>query len=133
MSPEQPPRFVAAARVTRKTRWWGPFKSTWTTIGRTIYAPVDCYDPLDDHASIQHEMVHVKQWNQHGLWFWMSYLFLPVPIFFAWFRWRWEREAYLVDLKAGSTPEQIVDALASGTYLWPWPKRWMLRWFKEQH
>lgn len=130
---QSPKRSTTATKIRRKTRWWGPFRHTWTTIGHTIYAPADCYDPLDDYVSLEHELVHVEQWNRYGIWFWISYLFLPIPFGLAWFRWRWEREAYSTELIYWWTPEQIVDVLASRTYLWPWPKKKMLAWFQKEH
>jgi hypothetical protein len=107
----------------------------WTTIGRTIYYPKDVRHPLAHPTAVEHEFVHVRQWERWGPLFWLSYLLLPLPIGLAWFRWRWEREAYLVQLAHRTDKavaiEQIVEALWSG-YGWPWPRPWMRRWLARQ-
>jgi hypothetical protein len=109
----------------------------WTTIGSTIYYPACVSDPLAYPTVLEHELVHVRQWRRWGLWMWLSYLLLPLPVGLCWFRFRWEREAYLVELAhAPSGPARdreitrIVDALWYG-YAFPWPRSWMRRWFEH--
>lgn len=119
--------------LRRKASWWGPWRNVWTTIGATVYYPRDRPNPPEQTDwELRHELVHVEQWRRYGVWFWISYLLLPVPIGLAWYRWRWEREAYLVDLKIGVPLEDVLRALGSWTYFWPWPKRWMRQWFEKQ-
>lgn len=106
--------------------------SYFTTIGRTIYAPnflnVDEYFRV--HANtFEHEFVHIKQREKWGLLYDISYIFLPVPFGLAWFRWRWEREAYLTNIKNGDSIDWVVQSLSN--YGWPWPKKWMRRWFER--
>ena len=107
----------------------------WTTIGRTIYYPACVADPLAHPIVLEHELVHVRQWQRWGLWMWFSYLCLPLPVGLAWFRFRWEREAYLVDIAHAQDREReigrIVDALWFG-YGFAWPRRWMQRWFERE-
>lgn len=105
----------------------------WTTLGRTIYYPDSVPDPLmrQYRWTVEHELVHVAQWEKWGFWFLFSYLFLPVPFFFAWFRWRWEREAYMVQIRSGeATPRECADALLA--YGRPWPHGWMVEWFRRE-
>ncbi len=106
----------------------------WTTIGRTIYYPECVTDPLAYPVVLEHELVHVRQWRRFGVLMWLSYLLLPLPIGLCWFRFRWEREAYLVELAhaddRGAEITRIVDALWFG-YGFPWPRRWMRRWFER--
>ena len=106
----------------------------WTTIARTIYYPTSVHDPFAHPLVLEHELVHVRQWQRWGVLFWLSYLLLPLPFGLAWFRFRWEREAYLVQLEHAADREleitRIVDALWSG-YAWPWPRAWMRRWFER--
>jgi hypothetical protein len=108
----------------------------WTTLGRTIYYPTSVRDPFTHPVVIEHELVHVQQWQRWGLFLWISYLLLPLPIGLAWFRFRWEREAYLVQLAHAPERERnreidrIVDVLWFG-YARPWPRRWMRRWFQR--
>lgn len=102
----------------------------WITIGRTIYHPASVSDPYLYPRVVEHELVHVRQWERWGVLLWLSYLLLPLPFGLAWFRWRWEREAYLVHLEQG-TVDQVVESLWAG-YGWPWPRRWMRRWFERR-
>jgi hypothetical protein len=104
----------------------------WTTIGRTIYYPLNVAHPIIHVDIIEHELVHIEQWNKYWLWFWFSYLFVPFPIFVAWYRWRWEREAYLVDLNKGLCTIDAVVARLWHEYGWCWPRTWMRKWFMEQ-
>lgn len=109
----------------------------WTTVGQTIYTPVGVIiqneeDKLTHRIAIEHEMVHVRQCNKLTVpLFLFLYFLVPLPIFFSYFRWRFEREAYLTQLKANVTDvEEVVDVLWNG-YFYPWPKTWMKRWFKK--
>ena len=105
----------------------------WTTLGRTIYYPASVVDPLAHPVVLEHELVHVRQWERWGVLMWISYLLLPLPIGLCWFRFRWEREAYLVELAHAVDREReltrIVDALWFG-YGFCWPRPWMRRWFE---
>ena len=86
---------------------------------------------VEAHAvTFEHEFVHTQQRKRwHVLWA-MSYLLLPLPFGLAWFRWYWERPAYLVNMRHGRTAEQCADAL--WRYGWPWPRARMLAWFEAQ-
>lgn len=107
----------------------------WTTLARTIYYPAGIADPLDHRGVLEHELVHVRQWERWNVILWLTYLLLPLPLGLAWFRWRWEREAYLVQLRRAANRKneivRIVESLWTG-YGWPWPRRWMQRWFEKQ-
>ena len=114
----------------------GEFMSAyWTTIGRTIYYPAGVTDPLAHLEVLEHELVHVRQWERWWLLFSVSYLLLPVPVLLAWCRWFWEREAYLVQIREAPDKaeeiERCVQRIWSG-YAWPWPRPWMRRWFRRQ-
>lgn len=137
---------VMGVRVRRKSESWlmrslGFFlgawfrERAWTTIGsRTIWAPDTAnLARLDKHeVSVLHELVHIRQARHWPVLFQLSYLLLPVPFFFAWFRWRWEREAYLVNIEYGThSVEEVVDLLWS-KYGWCWPKTAMRKWFLEK-
>jgi len=107
----------------------------WTTLAHTVYYPASVGDPLAHPDILEHELVHVRQWERWGVLLWISYLLLPLPFGLAFFRWYWEREAYLVQLlRAPDQPREIarvVDALWFG-YGWPWPRPWMRRWFERR-
>lgn len=114
--------------------WRSWFLRTWTTIGRTIYAPthVDIAGPLHPYATtIAHELVHVAQWRRFWAFLWLGYILLPLPVLFAWCRWAAEREAYLVDIRAGRSVDDVVNTLWR-SYGWPWPKPLMRRWFVKE-
>lgn len=107
----------------------------WTTLGpRTIWAPphvdlsrLDVYETI-----IRHELVHIRQARRWPLVWQLSYVLLPLPVGLAWFRWRWEREAYLVQLRARTMSiDEVVDALWRH-YGWCWPRAWMRRWFARR-
>ena len=74
----------------------------------------------------------MRQWERWGLLLWISYLLLPLPIGLAWFRFRWEREAYLPEIlqapERALAIERVVESLWRG-YAYPWPRAWMRRWF----
>ena len=106
-----------------------PALSTATvTLGKHIYTPTGA---PPSEATFAHEMVHVGQWKRYGhVLFALMYACWPLPIGFAWGRWRLEREAYLVEIVSyGRSVESCVDALDSSLYWWPWPRLWMARWF----
>lgn len=125
----------ALASVFPRTR------DCWTTYrlpgGKAVIAHPDyVVDPLAHRRIIEHELVHVKQ--QASFWGLLkSAIFatvFPLPVFFSG-RWFIERDAYLQEIKnLGGTDIAInaaVDTLWDG-YLWPWPRKLMYAWFKEQ-
>jgi hypothetical protein len=118
----------------------------WTTIGHTIYVPDRCLADwntevwFERHATIiEHEETHVVQCERWGMvLLTFLYLFFPLPFFFAWGRWRIEREAYMENIRAAETKfdraltiDWVVNTLWSN-YGWVWPKSWMRQWFEEQ-
>lgn len=120
-------RFIGRFRPDFMTRYW-------TTVGDTIYYPTSVQDP--NHKShddaVSHELVHVSQYRKFGkALFLFLYLFVPVPFFFAYFRWKFEREAYLVQIHEGALVENVVQTLWSG-YVCPWPRFLMRKWFHKK-
>lgn len=103
----------------------------FTTIGRTIYYP-KVFSPDTDlyryRSTFEHELVHVAQFERFWHLYSLTYVLLPIPFGLAWFRWRWEREAYQVNRRNGRTVDECVEALWQ--YGWPWPKSWMRKWFE---
>ena len=105
----------------------------WTTIRDTIYYPTTVTDPYRYVQIIAHECVHVEQWRKWRVLQSFSYIFLPVPVLFAWCRWRWEREAYLVTIGFAPNKEREIERIVHDLwhdYLWPWPRKWMRKWFR---
>ena len=142
----------SASRLMRIIAWFCSIRWFWwrainphfmdkytTTIARTIYYRA-AWEPfkLDDDATLkhhattmEHEFVHVRQYEKWRWLFLISYVLFPLPIGLAWFRWRFEREAYLVNMRAGRSVAHCVEALWQ--YGWPWPRAWMHRWFTTKH
>jgi len=105
-----------------------------TTIGSTVYVTED-WDILSSSTkaiTLRHERVHMRQSKRLGRFlFSFLYLFAPVPILFAYYRTKFEKEAYEESLKAyfeyyGSkffTPalkENVIHHFSSSEYLWMW-------------
>lgn len=117
-----------------------------TTIGRIIAVPVSIWDerntdPFSFWWIINHELTHVKQVLDCGFGnyylglfvFAITYLLLPLPFGVAWYRYKYESEAYVAGFKA-SIPyfdsvdsartemqkeiESVTIQLTSGLYGW---------------
>jgi len=106
----------------------------WTTIGRTIYYPVDIVEPLGNaYAEVrEHELMHVEQFFKYGLFLMiLGYLLLPLPFIFSG-RWFIERGPYLNDIhKNRIAIPQAVENLHK-YYLFPWPRKLMEAWFTKE-
>ncbi len=107
------------------------FWTWWTTIGpRTIWAPVGTdLSSIEAYATvIRHELVHARQARRWPVFWQLSYLLLPLPFGLAWCRWASERQAYLVQLRAGTmTIDEVVTTLWDN-YGWCYPRSWMRAW-----
>ena len=74
-----------------------------TTIGARVYVPArwDRWKPRKRIAILRHERVHLRQFARFGLLpMALLYLLVPLPLGFAWFRMRFEREAYEESMRA---------------------------------
>lgn len=112
-----------------------------TTVGKTVAVPRywDTWTPEYKAAVLVHELVHVEQAEKYTLLgFWFLYFLFPLPIGLAWFRYKFERDAYLAELKLLKDPEArreqvefVVDEIAGAGYVWAWPfKKAARRWFE---
>lgn len=111
-----------------------------TTIGPVIAVPKDW--PASDETKymvLAHELVHIKQQARLGFgnpWvglvpFAIAYLFLPIPTLFAYCRYRFELEAYVVSIHkalelygkdtAMAYLDAYVNSLSGYQYIWAWP------------
>lgn len=123
--------------------WWMwilgyAFMHNFTTVvGHTVWTPIG-FDRMDDARKciiLRHERVHMRQQARHGgLWFSLLYLFAPLPFVFAWWRMKFEQEAYRESMRAayeywgeGSLTEArkraIMSYFTGPSYLWTWPFR----------
>ena len=118
-----------------------------TTIGRTVYYPIDWERDKAgpyDYVILKHERKHVRQVEKIcpsnftvGLIIYgFLYFLIFLPIGLAWFRYKFEREAYLESYQAckevGIKPDvnHYIKVLTGPSYLWTWPfKKSVKRWF----
>ena len=105
-----------------------------TTIGNTVYVPEkwDVRSASTKAITMRHERVHMRQSQRVGrVLFSLSYLFFPVPTLFAYYRTKFEKEAYEESLKAiheyygskfftAALKEKIVSHFTSAEYMWMW-------------
>lgn len=125
-----------------------------TTIGNRIAVPPEKFKtlpPLEALALLEHELVHVKQAKAYGLGniylgtvIWGAlWLLAPIPSGLAYFRYKFEREAYLKQaqvriLHMGHEDtiewiEWVVKELSGPSYIWAWPFPNKIReWFKNK-
>lgn len=116
-----------------------------TTVGTTVYVP-EGWDSWSDERRIpvlRHERIHMRQVKKWSIpIFYLLYLFLPLPLGLAWFRARFEWEAYEETMRAqadrhGSRlleDERFRDAIVrnftTGAYGWMWPfEKKIVEWY----
>lgn len=118
-----------------------------TVMGRTVYFPIG-WDRSKAGKSayviLRHERKHIKQAEDLGRGnFWLGkalfillYFLVFFPIGLAWFRYKFEREAYVESFKAckrvGLKPNvnQYIEAMTGPKYVWTWPfKKSVKKWF----
>jgi hypothetical protein len=111
------------------------FMQYTTTLGKTVYFPegTDLKNPgFSEAIVLKHEGVHVRQFVTYGfLGFCLLYLFIPIPVGWAYFRYKFERdafrEAYACALEQGLSmnPEDFISQLSGAAYFWAMPKKWI--------
>jgi len=109
-----------------------------TTIGRTVYVTSDWDDWDDDrrYVTLRHEAVHLRQFRTYTLpGMALLYVMLPLPMGLAYFRARFEMEAYAESIRAAAEVwgadhprsdafrRHIVDQFTGPSYGWMWPFR----------
>jgi hypothetical protein len=105
-----------------------------TTIGYTVYTPSNWENKPESSKVevIRHEAVHMSQIRKYSFFgFYFLYLFIPLPILFAWYRFKFEREAYaesikcLIEYHGNSILTDkfrlfFVDHFVNSSYFWAW-------------
>jgi hypothetical protein len=104
-----------------------------TTIGFTVYTPEGWVDWSEKVkvAILRHERIHMRQ-KERDKCFFVKYLLLPFPILWAYYRMKYEMEAYEETMKVmweyrgieGFTDEfkqSMVRHFTSAEYFWTWP------------
>jgi len=118
-----------------------------TTIGRTIYVTPDWDErgDLDRYVTLRHEAVHLRQFRRWSLpVVALLYLLVPLPLGLAWFRARFERDAYAETIRATAEVwgaaaarepefrERILRQFLGPSYGWMWPfRRSIDRWYER--
>jgi hypothetical protein len=116
-----------------------------TTLGSTVYVTADWdqRDPDQRYATLRHELVHMRQFRRYGfLGMALLYLLVPLPMGLAYFRARFEREAYAETIRAtfevagrAAVDEpafraRMREQFTGPSYGWMWPfPRAFDRWF----
>lgn len=119
-----------------------------TVIGDTLYVP-EAWATMTDVARVillRHERVHLRQRRRYGMLpFALLYLLPIFPLGLAWFRARFEWEAYRETLRATAElrglpalddpllRREIVRRFVSADYGWMWPfSRTVTRWYDQE-
>ena len=120
-------------------------ESYQTTIGKTVYVTSDWDDwhPDRRYVTLRHEAVHLRQFRKLTLPVMaVLYVLLPLPLGLAYFRARFEMEAYAESIRAAaevwgpSYPTatayraHVIDQFIGPSYGWMWPfRRAVERWY----
>lgn len=107
-----------------------------TTIGDTVYL-AECWDDMSDaerYILMCHERVHLEQFRRYSfLGMSLLYLFVFFPFGLAYFRCRFEQEAYAVTIRerarvygvqAVTDPQfkaYVIEQFVGPSYGWMWP------------
>jgi hypothetical protein len=107
-----------------------------TTIGHWMWVP-EAWDTWADAAKeqlLRHEAVHMRQQRRYSFPLYaFLYVFFPLPIGLAWFRARFEWEAYSESIRARveryglehfkdlDLRDQYISYFTTGAYGWMWP------------
>jgi len=109
--------------------------SAITTNGYTVYVP-DGWDITLNIGALLHERVHMRQLRDHGaILFRLLYLLLWFPTVFAYYRRKYEQEAYEETMRYDAERhgvstladpryrENMILHFTSAQYFWTWPFR----------
>lgn len=117
-----------------------------TTIGCKVYIPDNWTEsPWKIRAEVlRHERVHMRQKKKWGFLFYIAYLFLPVPVLWAYCRTKFEMEAYEESMRArieyyglgvlmgDATKQWFVGQFTGASYFWMWVGRKRVEaWYDE--
>jgi hypothetical protein len=117
-----------------------------TTIGKTVYVTRDWdeWSADDRYVTLRHEAVHLRQFRRWTLPVMaLLYLFVPLPMGLAYFRARFEWEAYAETIRATdevfgrdaarNLRSHVVAQFTSASYGWMWPfRRRVERWYDRE-
>lgn len=114
-----------------------------TTVGHRVFFPAGWNSGAasrNDYIVLCHEIKHVEQFGKYGVVLMaLLYLLFPLPVGLAYFRYRFEREAYVAGYRAaagvgvGLNVDDFIAQLSGPAYFWAWPfKKNMKAWFARQ-
>ena len=125
------------------------FMTTFTTtVSETIYTPSN-WPKLPEGRKVRilrHEVIHLRQKKRYTfLLFGFLYIFCPLPFGLAYFRMKFEREAYEETLRAiheesgivqlrndKKLRESIISNFTTAKYFWMWPfRRSIEKWYDD--
>lgn len=124
------------------------FMTRYTTvIGTTMYVPSSWDDRSEESKiiTLRHERIHFRQAKKYTRFFFsILYLFVFFPAVFAYFRKKFEQEAYKEgmiarmeyygpdSIKTEKYKEYMISQFTSAKYFWSWPFRKSIsRWFDK--
>lgn len=118
-----------------------------TTIGSTVYVTADWDDwPADRrYVTLRHEAIHLAQFRRLTLPVMaLLYLLVPLPLGLAYFRARFEKEAYAESIRAAAEVwgpayprsaeyrQHVIAQFLGPSYGWMWPFRGAIeRWYDQ--
>lgn len=118
-----------------------------TTIGATVYVTPDWddWDPERRYVTLRHEAIHLRQFRRFTLpGMTVLYLLVPLPMGLAWFRARFEKEAYAESIRAAAEVwgpafparaayrDYVLTQFTGPAYGWMWPfRRGLERWYDQ--
>jgi hypothetical protein len=136
--------FLKLVTLGRMRRYLDSFQ---TTIGKTVYVTAD-WDDLaadDRYVTLRHEAVHLRQFRRLTLPVMaVLYIFVPLPMGLAYFRARFEKEAYAETIRAraevsglgyvrgAAHRNYVIEQFMSPSYGWMWPFRRSLEGWYDQ-
>ena len=129
----------------RLTFWNKEFNSRYTTtIGPKIYVNYswDERTPKERYSVMIHERIHMRQTQKYGLLaFFLVFGLVPAPLKLAYYRMKWEMEAYRIGIyltykKGGRKAvlsekyrNYLLDQFCGPFYLWMWySERYIMKW-----
>jgi hypothetical protein len=118
-----------------------------TTIGKTVYVTADWdeWEPDRRYVTLRHEAIHLRQFRRLTLPVMaLLYVLVPLPMGLAYFRARFEKEAYAESIRAAaevwgpayprgeSYRNYVIEQFMGPSYGWMWPfRRSLERWYDQ--
>ena len=118
-----------------------------TTIGYSIFTPDDWSKRsyTSRYSTMIHEMIHLQQFRKFGfIPYSILYIFVPIPVFLAYFRKKFEQEAYAINIilaykqkgrkhvLSKQYKQNVIDQFCSNLYGYTWhSKESIAKWLES--